>query len=121
MGGTVEDFYDSTYHHGFGQTDELPEGLPHFGYIYISQFLQGVATGYCEKLFPNGDPHYSNQEDFVSLHSLGAGSQPATPSGWTTVHESPLTPMRDNGSWENESVRDHSSTVFANRNLQRLL
>lgn len=116
IGGTVENYIDSTYHRGFGQTDELPEGLTYSGYIYIAQFLQEVATCYSEKIFPEGDPHYSNQDDFVSLYSPGVGSVSDTPKGWASTQGTPLTPGC-NGSWEVEPIMGQSPTANANREL----
>jgi hypothetical protein len=116
IGGTVENYIDSTYHRGFGQTDELPEGLTDHGYIYIAQFLQEVATCYSERVFPEGDPHYSNQDDFVSLCSPGVGSVLDTPKSWASTQGTPLTPGC-NGSWEVEPSMGQSPTTTANRGL----
>ncbi|GBE87773.1 LINE-1 retrotransposable element ORF2 protein [Sparassis crispa] len=69
VGGVHINNFDVDYHRGFGQLDELPEGLDSFGYTFIAEFLAEVAPIWVGSLFPEGDPYYSVQDEFASLYS----------------------------------------------------
>ncbi|TFY81456.1 hypothetical protein EWM64_g2557 [Hericium alpestre] len=90
IGGVVNEFFDASYHIGFGQTDELPHGLPSYGYTFVAKFLQEVVPAYVEKLFPEGDPHYGNRGDYETLYTPGSGSAHSPLSLWSQSPSSPL-------------------------------
>jgi exonuclease III len=85
VGGVVKDFFDPSYHRGFGQLDELPIGLDCYGFTYSAQFLSEVMPLYMKCLFGNERHYYRASDGFESVYTNSGGSR-------TDFNPSPFTP-----------------------------
>lgn len=77
IGGVVGNQFDTDYHRGFGQLDELPEGHPTHGFVIIAEFLNKVLPIYCGMLFQKRSPFFNNINDLVSQYTYSAAGRNA--------------------------------------------
>jgi hypothetical protein len=77
IGGVVSNQFDTDYHRGFGQLDELPEGHLTHGFVIIAEFLNKVSPIYCGMLFQQRSPFFNNPDDLVSQYTFSAAGRNA--------------------------------------------
>ncbi|KAB5588120.1 reverse transcriptase [Ceratobasidium theobromae] len=76
IGGTINDWFESHYHLGFGQLDHGVRGLRTYGFVYVAAFLREVMPLYTDALYGGKKSEYKSVEVLIDTEE---GDLPVDP------------------------------------------